>query len=137
MSGAPESRKHPRLKIKWPVQVKTTKGSMDAVTLNISPDGAFISCPKPFRLNTVFDMLINAPDNKLKVRAEVVWSNRWGPDDEISPRGMGVRFLTISREHRKIIAQISLEHLKSAKVEPKALETLQTIIIEADEIKSE
>ena len=137
MYNGPESRKHPRVKIKWPVQVKTTEGAMDAVTLNISPDGAFISCPKPLNLNTVFDMIINSPEKEFEVKAEVVWSNRWGPDDEITPRGMGVRFLSISSEHRKVIAQISLEELKSAKVEPKALETLQTLIIEPDEVKSD
>ena len=137
MSGGPESRKHPRVKIKWPVQVNTAKGSMDAVTLNINPDGAFISCPKPLRLNTVCEMVINAPNKPMKVQAEVVWSNRWGPDDEISPRGMGVRFLNISSEYRKIISKESLEQLKSAKVDQRALETLQTIVIDADEIKSD
>jgi len=51
-------------------------------------------------------MAINIPNSKhpIRAKAEVVWSNRWGPDDEISPRGMGVRFVRISSEARKFIA---------------------------------
>jgi hypothetical protein len=37
-------------------------------------------------------------------RAEVVWSNIYGYDDEVMPRGMGVRFVSISAEGRRLIA---------------------------------
>jgi hypothetical protein len=33
----------------------------------------------------------------------VVWSNIYGPDDKINPRGMGVRFIEISDEDRRLI----------------------------------
>jgi hypothetical protein len=33
----------------------------------------------------------------------VVWSNIYGPDDKIHPRGMGVRFIEISDEDRRLI----------------------------------
>jgi hypothetical protein len=48
-------------------------------------------------------MIINAPDKSLNIKAEVVWSNIYGPDDKINPRGMGVRFLEISDEDRRLI----------------------------------
>jgi hypothetical protein len=50
-------------------------------------------------------MSINAPTKSLHVKAEVVWSNEYGPNDEINPRGMGVRFLKISSQDRKLIAK--------------------------------
>jgi hypothetical protein len=50
-------------------------------------------------------MSINAPEKSLHVKAEVVWSNKYGPDDEINPGGMGVRFLKISSQDRKLIAK--------------------------------
>ena len=44
-----------------------------------------------------------------------------------------VRFIEISGEHRRVIAKVALEHLKSEKVDPRELEALQTLIIDSDE----
>jgi uncharacterized protein (TIGR02266 family) len=133
-----EKRVYPRAKIKWPVKVKTDKATMDGVTSDVTPNGVFIHCQKPLKLNVVFEMIINVPNSKnsLKAQAEVVWSNRWGPDDEISPRGMGVRFTKISSEARKFIARAAMSNLKSKEVAPELLQTLQTLVIEIDETKS-
>ncbi len=133
-----ERRVYPRANIKWPVKVKTDKGTLDGVTSDVTPNGVFIHCQKPLKLNVVFDMAINIPNsnNSLTAKAEVVWSNRWGPDDEISPRGMGVRFVKISSEARKFIARAAMNNLKSKEVAPELLQTLQTLLIEIDETKS-
>jgi uncharacterized protein (TIGR02266 family) len=130
-----EQRAYPRAKLKWPVKIKTDDGVMEGVTLNITPDGCFIGCRKPLKLNVVFDLAIQVPKSKivLKAQAEVVWSNIYGPDDEISPRGMGVRFIKIPSEARKFIAQASLEHFKSADLEPELLKTLNTLVIDLSE----
>jgi uncharacterized protein (TIGR02266 family) len=130
-----DQRAYPRAKLKWPVKIKTDEGVMEGVTLNITPDGCFIGCRKPLRLNVVFDMAIQVPKSKivLKAKAEVVWSNIYGPDDEISPRGMGVRFIKIPSEARKFIAQASLEHFKSADLEPELMQTLNTLVIDLSE----
>ena len=134
-----ERRAYPRAKIKWPVTVKTDRGTMDGVTSDVTPNGVFIHCKKPLRLNVAFEMAINIPDSEhsITAKAEVVWSNRWGPDDEISPRGMGVRFVKISSEARKFIARAAMNHLKSKEVAPELLQTLQTLVIEIDEAKSQ
>ena len=135
---AEDNRGYPRANIKWPVEVKTDKGTMEGVTSNVAPNGVFIHCKKPLRLNEVFEMAINIPnsDFSLTARAEVVWSNRYGPDDEISPRGMGVRFLRISSETRKFIARAALDYLKSKEVAPELLQTLRTLVIDLNEIES-
>jgi uncharacterized protein (TIGR02266 family) len=127
-----DRRVYPRAKLKWPVKMKTDDGVMEGVTLNITPDGCFIGCRKPLRLNVVFDLAIQVPKSKavLKAQADVVWSNIYGPDDEISPRGMGVRFIRMPSEARKLIAQASLEHFKSANLEPELLQTLNTLVID-------
>lgn len=87
-----EKRDYPRAEIKWPAVIKTDQGTMDGVTSNVTPNGVFIHCQKPLRLNEIFELTIDIPnsDQTLTARAEVTWSNRWGPDDDISPRGMGV-----------------------------------------------
>jgi len=127
----------PRVKVKWPVTVRTEKGSMEGVTLDLGTDGAFVSCAKPLRLNEVFDMVITAPEQAIEVKAEVIWSNIYGPDDDITPRGMGVRFLKISGKDRTAIAKAALEHLRSGETDPKAIEAFQTLIIDPDEVSKE
>ena len=101
-----ERRQHSRAKIKWPVTVQSADGDMEGETLDCSAKSAFIRCSKPLRLNEVFAMTIDAPNRRLIVNAEVVWSNIHGRDDEITPRGMGVRFLDIEREDQDFIAKI-------------------------------
>jgi len=134
-----ERRVYPRAKIKWPVKVKTDKETMDGVTSDVTPNGLFIHCNKPFKLNVLFEMAINIPNSEhsITAKAEVVWSNRWGPDDEISPRGMGVRFVKITSEARKFIARAVMSNLKSKEVAPELLQTLETLVIEIDEAKSQ
>ena len=124
----------PRVKVKWPVTVTSEKGSMEGVTLDLGTDGAFVSCAKPLRLNEVFDMIITAPDQAIEVKAEVIWSNIYGPDDDITPRGMGVRFLKISGKDRRAIAKAALEHLRSGEMDPGAFQAFQTLIIDPDEV---
>jgi uncharacterized protein (TIGR02266 family) len=133
-----ENRDYPRAEIKWPAVIKTDRGTMDGVTSNVTPNGVFIHCQKPLRLNEVFELTISIPnsDQTLKAKAEVTWSNRWGPDDDISPRGMGVRFVRISSEARKFIARAALSYLKSEEIAPELLQTLQTLIIDADEVRA-
>lgn len=135
---ADNQRGYPRADIKWSVVVKSDKSTMEGVTSNVTPNGVFIHCQQPLRLNEVLDMNISIPgsDQSLKARAEVVWSNRYGPDDNISPRGMGVRFLRISSEARKFIARAAMDFLKSKKVAPELLQTLSTLMIDLNEVES-
>ena len=133
-----EKRQYPRAEIEWPAVIKTDQGMMDGVTSNVTPNGVFIHCQEPLRLNEIFELTIDIPnsDQTLTARAEVTWSNRWGPDDEISPRGMGVRFVKISSEARKFIARAALNYLKSEEVAPELLQTLQTLVMDVDEVKA-
>ncbi len=101
-----ERRQHLRVEIKWPVIVKSSWGDMKGETLNFNTDSAFIRCPNPLKLNEIFAMTINAPERSLLVNAEVIWSNIHGHDDDITPRGMGVRFLNITSEDRAFIAKV-------------------------------
>ena len=129
-----ENRHFARAKIKWPVSMSTDSRSTDGVTLNLSPNGAYIGCANPLRLNEVFDVTIDVPDSDSSIQAtvEVVFSNIYGPDDAISPRGMGVRFLKISSQGRQIIAKEILQHLRAdkVKIDSRALQSLETLVIE-------
>ena len=118
-------KKHisPKANLRWQVNAVTPKGPVDGVTKSISTREAYVCCARPLRLNEVFHMSINSPEKSLNVKAEVVWSNIHGPDDEINPRGMGVRFLKISSRDRKLIAKEVNQYSDNA-IEFEKLETL-------------
>ena len=117
----------PRANLRWQVNAVTPKGTLEGVTKDISTRGAYVCCARPLRLNEVFHMSINAPEKSLHVKAEVVWSNKYGLDDEINPRGMGVRFLKISSQDRKFIAREVKQNGGGAS----ELEKLETITIDS------
>lgn len=102
------SNRYPRVEIRWPVSALTTKETIAGETKSISMHGAYIRCSKPLKLNEITDITINIPnsDRVLTARAEVVWTNMYGPDDKMTPRGMGVRFLDIASEDQEFIAKV-------------------------------
>jgi len=130
-----------KAKLKWPVAIKANGSSSDGVTLYLSTNEAYVKCAKPLRLNEVFDMIFQVPnsDDSIEAEVEVVLSNIYGPDDDISPRGMIVRFLGLADEDRRIIAKAIFKHLESDNVEidPKKLQALQTLTIDPNETGSE
>jgi uncharacterized protein (TIGR02266 family) len=134
-----DTAQYRKAEVKWPVVIETDERSIDGVTWEVSPNGIFIRCAKPLRLNEVCDLTIQVPggDCSLEANAKVVWSNIYGQDDEITPRGMGLRFLEISSEHRQLIAKGVFQQLKSENTDPWELEALETIMTEQDEIGSE
>ena len=113
----------PKANLRWQVNALTPEGPLEGVTKDVSTRGAYVCCARPLRLNEVFHMSINSPEKSLNVKAEVVWSNIHGPDDEITPRGMGVRFLKISSQDRKFIAKEVSQQSDDA-IEFEKLETI-------------
>ena len=77
-----EKRRYPRANIQWHVKVHSPEGSVEGVTKNVSPLGAFIRCARPLKLNEICEVTIDTPDRALQAKAEVVWSNVYGPDDD-------------------------------------------------------
>ena len=128
---------YPKVNFKWPVVIKNGENPIEGVTLTLNPNQACILCAKPLKLYEVLEIIIDVPDSdsSISATAEVVFSNIYGPDDQISPRGMIVLFLEISSDDRKIIARKAFEHLKSKEIDTLKLEALQTIIIGQDEIE--
>jgi len=101
-----ERRQYLRAKVSWPVTIRTEEETLERVTYNISPIGAFICGLSPLELHEVVDMIISAPDNRITVKARVVWSSNQIPPEEDMPRGMGVEFINISDEHRELICSL-------------------------------
>ena len=127
------SRKIPKAKTSWPVTVKHPKGEMEGLITLVNPNGVFILCSKPLKLNEVCWMTISAPSRSLEAKGLVVWSNIYGRDDKITPRGMSVRFLKISSQDRMFIASV-LEGQGVKKVAEDYLKTLNTTV---EDVKSD
>lgn len=99
-----EKRQHQRADIMWPVKMKTSQGTVEAQIKNISLGGAFICCHKPLPLSERFRLTIDAPSHDaLTVNAEVIWSNINVPDERIVNRGMGIRFIKITKDDREFV----------------------------------
>ncbi len=126
-----DHRVHPRANLKWTVSLELEGKLTEGVTKDISEGGAYVCCPSPLGPKEEFSMVINAPEKQLNVTAEVVWANTYGADDEITPKGMGVRFMNITGEDRRIIARAVASHLANHKmVEDPTTSLLDTLEIE-------
>jgi len=79
----------------WPVKITTPEESMEGEVGNVSSKGVFIQCTKPLSPKEKCLLMIELPSGRGlgEFQGEVVWSTPPGTDDELRPRGMGVRFL--------------------------------------------
>jgi len=118
----------PKPALKWPISAEVGNAVIHGETREINLSGAFIRCRKPLSLNQVFDMVVDTPEKSLSIKAEVIWSNIYGPDDRITPRGMGVRFVNISHEDRKLIARA----LGQYEIGKEACDFLNTLELESN-----
>ena len=124
MVGKPRV-KYPRAPVKWYVSARAGGREIEGVTKNISTRQAYICCAKPPRLNEALDIVFTTPEREIEVQAEVIWSNAYGRDDEITPRGMGVRFVKISEEDKKFLDDVVKDY-DVGKIAAEYLDTLTT-----------
>lgn len=103
----PETNSTSRAQVKWSVTMDSGEGASDGVIVNINDNGAFIRCRKPLRLSETCKLTIKSPDHPIEdVAAEVVWTNIHGPDDDLTPRGMGVRFTGIPEKDGRYLRKL-------------------------------
>jgi len=113
-----EKRQQVRLGIVWPVSFETSNGPIQGKTKDISLSGAFIVCHKPLPLKEVFSLSLNIPGQEpLSLNSEVVWSNANVPEERIITRGMGVRFLGITEQDRKVLNEAIAAFIEEDKTE--------------------
>ena len=109
-----ERRQHPRAAVSWPVIMKSTRGLMSGETRDVSYGGAFIRCREPLKPSEVLEMSISVSllCPRVQATAEVIWSNHSTSDDELNPRGMGVRFTNITSTDQDLISALVADNLK-------------------------
>jgi Tfp pilus assembly protein PilZ len=86
--------------------------SFEGYTFDFSETGMLVLCQDPPPLHTKLNLSLEFPNSHavLEVQGEVVWTNRHGPNDRISPRGMGVRFINPDPLIMRVIGQLSTQY---------------------------
>lgn len=101
-----------RIKVEWPVRLKTTRGVVEGKTRDISAGGAHIRCEEYLELNEPAHMIIEPHDREpMEVAAIVIWSD--SKDESKRPRIIGVKFTAISDVDRHYLEQVALEDFKA------------------------
>ena len=96
-----------RKKLICPVLLKKPQGIMKTSLKELTPNGAFLTCPNPPPIGEVFPVkIIMENQAALKFDAEVLWNNNNVSADKIIHRGMKVRFLQLSNDDRKTLSEI-------------------------------
>ena len=108
-----KSRGQPRAKVKWPVHIQTTHGSIYGVTTNVSTSGAYISCQEHSQVEGKLRVTIEVPHRRaLNIVARVVWHTVTIPNESTSGFGIGVKFANISAEDRQLLKSLLAKHLE-------------------------
>ena len=101
-----------RIKVEWPVRLKTARGVVEGKTRDISAEGAHIRCKEYLELNEPAHIIIEPPDREpLEVSAIVIWSD--SKDESNRPRIIGVKFTEISEVDHHYLEQVALEEFKA------------------------
>ncbi len=87
--------------------VKDMENFLTEYADNISQGGMFIKSSNPLPIGTQFDLelSIGSEDQKIKAIGEVVWTKEFSSESD-RPSGMGVRFIKIQAESKKMIRDL-------------------------------
>ena len=78
-------------------------------SVDFSSVGMLVLCQQPVQLYTKLKLVLKVPGfkNPVKINGEVVWTNIYGPADSLSPRGMGVKFLSLDRDVERLLDDLA------------------------------
>ena len=96
-----------RLKIECPAIVERSQGFTRVGIKEISINGAFVTCPKPFPIGETFPIkIIFEKEKSLVLEAEVIWNNMNVAADKVVARGMKISFLQLSDPARRALEKL-------------------------------
>jgi hypothetical protein len=104
--GTTERREELRVPTTMVAKVKTTTGTKVAMVYNLSAGGAYLETMRPSQIGIRVAVEMPLPWNTVELAAEVVSTNVTGNlRKENLPRGMGVRFLGVSKANEAALAK--------------------------------
>ena len=101
-----DQRKDPRADVDVEVHYRTAQEFLSAYSRNISGGGIFIKTPHPLPLNQTIRLRFTLPGitHRFESAGIVVWSNPVSGGSFL-PSGMGIKFLDLDPESRRLIAE--------------------------------
>ena len=107
-----ESRKHPRAKVVWPIIMENSRNIISGETQDISAGGAYMRCRNPLKsIEVSMYVSVSLLSPRIRAMAEVVRSDILGSANGVEYYGIGVRFVSVSDEGRKLIS-LELQDIK-------------------------
>jgi len=89
-----EHRKHPRIDVKWQVDIATPEGIENGTIRNIGIGGAFIVCENPLPINETTALTLHTPlEAPIILNGKAIWTNISVRDDNIVHKGMRIQFV--------------------------------------------
>ena len=104
-----EKRKYPRVKVRCPVVLMTSQGSLYGKVRNLSRGGALICTSKFPKALSSFPAVVSYRKKSFTAMAEPVWSGNYREEKSVY-YGMGVRFTYIFANGRETIQDIIQDH---------------------------
>ena len=99
-----ERRRHPRVRIDWPVVIQRKDRATAGVATDISATGALIRTDKPPLPQESLQLFILAPEREaIKVKSAVIWSQVDFCQNDSYPSGVGIRFIGVSKPDRAFL----------------------------------
>ena len=96
-----------RFKLECPAIIERSGGFTRVGIKEITLNGAFVTCPRPFPVGEKFQIkIIPEKASPLSLDADVLWNNQNVPRDQIVSRGMKIRFLQLSEDDRQNLNDI-------------------------------
>lgn len=99
---------------KDPCRVTFMAGNQEVygTSLHFSERGVLIRTKHVLPLNRKVKLSLKFMGLKMpvEVEGEVVWTNMYGPDDSLSPRGMGVKFINLDRDAERLLTQMAEQY---------------------------
>jgi|MudIll2142460700_1097286.scaffolds.fasta_scaffold238910_2 uncharacterized protein (TIGR02266 family) len=118
-----ERRADPRADVNLEVRYRSTHDFMLAYAKNISGGGICIRTAKPLPLNSEVQLRFSLPGfpTPFEVKGLVVWTNPFGGQTAF-PTGMGIKFLEMSPDDKKVIDDFVRAELAKSRPTPASVE---------------
>ncbi len=102
---------HARTEVRWRVYFFTAHTQIEGETVNISPEGALVSCQELPPPEDNFRIVIKPPDRyPLDITGKLVWTTVCCSTDGTESVGADVQFISISETDRHYLQSVIIDH---------------------------
>lgn len=109
--GQSSKPKPPACRVEFTIGEQLYQGT--ATQFNES--GIFVLCRQPAPINARISLTLDFPvlGVPFDIEGDVVWTNTYGPNDAISPRGMGVKFINVEAELARTLIELANQYYQA------------------------